>query len=170
VAATRGYATEVTADLLDDVTAIGADVPGPLLLEHASALFRRGRGESAETLIRERIGTVTDPAVAAQLQVILIRSLRNRADTTATLAVTERTAAIPGLPATAVRQLEWTRVWLLTLAGQPLPGAELDAMLAASPPQATRAPMRLSWPPRPVPPCRLATPTARWVCSGPTKS
>ena len=28
VTATRGYAPEVTADLLDDVAAIGADVPG----------------------------------------------------------------------------------------------------------------------------------------------
>ena len=81
VAATRVYAPEVTADLLDDVAAIGgANVPERLLLDHADALFRRGRGESAETLIRERIMAVTDPAVAAQLQVILIRSLMNRAE------------------------------------------------------------------------------------------
>ena len=85
VAATRGYAPEVTADLLDDVAAVGADMPGPLLLDHADALFRQGRGESAETLIRERIATVTDPAVAARLQLILIRSLMNRADAAAAL-------------------------------------------------------------------------------------
>ena len=130
VAATRGYAPEVTADLLGDVTAIGADVPEPLLLEQAAALFRQGRGESAEILIRERIGTVIDPEIAAQLQVILISSLMNRADTKAALTVIERTGAIAGLPAPAVRRLEWSRAWLLTLAGQPLPAAELDATLA----------------------------------------
>ena len=129
-AATRGYAPEVTAGLLDDVAAIGADVPGPLLLDHADALFRQGRGESAEMLIRERIATVTDPAVAARLQLILIRSLMNRADAAAALAVIERTAAIAGLPAATVRQLEGTRAWLLILAGQGLPAAELEAMLA----------------------------------------
>jgi DNA-binding CsgD family transcriptional regulator len=130
VAATRRYAPEVTADLLDDVAAIGADVPEQLLLEHADALFYRGRGQAAETLIRERIRTVTDARVAAQLQVILIRSLFNRADTTAALEVIGRTAAIAGLPAATVRQLEGTRAWLLVQAGQGLPPAELDAMMA----------------------------------------
>ncbi len=130
VAATRGYAPEVTADLLDDVAAVGADMPGPLLLDHADALFRQGRGESAETLIRERIATVTDPAVAARLQLILIRSLMNRADAAAALAVIERTASIAGLPAATVRQLEGTRAWLLIQAGQGLPAAELEATLA----------------------------------------
>jgi DNA-binding CsgD family transcriptional regulator len=130
VAATRGYAPEVTADLLDDVAKVGADVPGPLLLDHADALFRHGRGESAETLIRERIATVTDPAVAARLQLILIRSLMNRADPAAAQAVIERTAAIAGLPAATVRQLEGTRAWLLIQAGRGLPAAELEAMLA----------------------------------------
>ncbi len=130
VAATRGYAPEVTADLLDDVAAVGADVPEQLLLDHADALFYRGRGQAAETLIRERITTVTDPAVAAQMQVILIRSLFNRADTTAALDVIERTAAIAGLPVATVRQLEGTRAWLLVQAGQGLPAAELEAMMA----------------------------------------
>ena len=130
VAATRGYAPEVTADLLDDVAAVGADVPEPLLLDHVDALFYQGRGKSAETLIRERIMTVTDPAVAAQMQVILIRSLVNRADTAAALTVIERTAAIAGLPGATVRQLEATRAWLLVLAGQGRPAAELDAMMA----------------------------------------
>ncbi len=130
VAATREHAPEVTADLLDDVAAVGADVPDQLLLDHADALFRRGRGESAETLIRERIMTVTDPAVAAQLQAILIRSLMNRADTTAALQVIERTAAVAGLPAAALGQLEGSRAWLLVQAGQGLPPAELDAIMA----------------------------------------
>ena len=130
VAATRGYAPEVTADLLGDVAAIGADLPEPLLLDHVDALFRQGRGQSAETLIRDRIKTVTDPAVAARMQLILIRSLMNRADTAAALAVIERTAAIAGLPAATVRQLEGTRAWLLVLAGQPPPAAELDAAMA----------------------------------------
>jgi hypothetical protein len=94
------------------------------------ALFHRGRGEAAETLIRERIMTVTDAGVATQMQVILIRSLFNRADTAAALEVIEGTAAIAGLPAAAVRQLEGTRAWLLVLAGQPQPAAELDAMMA----------------------------------------
>src|SRR5262249_57174241 len=76
VAATRGYAPEVTADLLDDVAALGGpEVTGRLLLDRADALVHRGRGESAEALIRERIATVTDPGVAAQLQLLLIRSL-----------------------------------------------------------------------------------------------
>jgi len=130
VAATREHTPEVTAELLDDVAAVGADVPEQLLLAHVDALFHQGRGEAAETLIRERIRTVTDPAVATQMQVILIRSLINRADTTAALAVIERTAGIAGLPAAAVRQLEATRAWLLALAGQSLPAAELDAMRA----------------------------------------
>jgi len=130
VAATRGHAPEVTADLLDDVAAVGTDVPEQLLLDHADALFIRGRGEAAETLIRERIRTVTDPAVATQMQVILIRSLFNRADVEAALAVIERTAAIAGLPAAAVRQLEGTRAWLLVQAGQDQTAAELDAMMA----------------------------------------
>jgi hypothetical protein len=132
VAATREHAPEVTADLLDDVAAIGADMPEQLLLDHADALFHLGRGEAAETLIRERITTVTDPAVAAQLQTILIRSLSNRADTRGAVSVIERTAAIEGLPAATVRQLEGTRAWLLVQAGQPLPTAELDAMMAAA--------------------------------------
>jgi DNA-binding CsgD family transcriptional regulator len=130
VAATREYAPEVTADLLDDGAAIGAEVPEQLLLDQADALFHRGRGVSAETLIRARIRTATDPAVAAQLQVILIRSLVNRADITTALEVIGRTAAIAGLPATTVRQLEGTRAWLLVQAGQGLPAAELDAMMA----------------------------------------
>jgi len=131
VAATRGYAPEVTADLLDDVAALGgADVPEPLLLDHVQALFLRGRGKSAETLIRERITTVTDPAVAAQMQVILIRSLINRAATTAALDAIGQTTAIAGLPGTARRQLEATRAWLLVLAGQAPPAAELDTMMA----------------------------------------
>jgi DNA-binding CsgD family transcriptional regulator len=130
VAATRGYAPEVTADLLDDVTAVGADVPEPLLLDHAAALFLRGRGQAAETLIRARIRTVTDPGVAAQLQVILIRSLANRADLTAVLEVIGRTTAIAGLPAASIHQIEGTRAWLLAMAGQPPPAAELDAMMA----------------------------------------
>jgi DNA-binding CsgD family transcriptional regulator len=130
VAATRGYAPEVTADLLGDVAVIGVDLPEPLLLDHADALFRQGRGEAAETLIRDRITTVTDPAVAARMQLILIRSLMNRADTAAALEVIERTAAIAGLPAATVRQLEGTRAWLLVLAGQPPPAAELEATMA----------------------------------------
>lgn len=132
VAATREYAPEVTADLLDDVGAVGADMPEQLLLDHADALFHLGRGEAAETLIRERITTVTDPAVAAQLQTILIRSLSNRADTRGALSVIERTTAIEGLPAATVRQLEGTRAWLLVQAGQPVPAAELDAMMATA--------------------------------------
>ena len=130
VAATRGYAPEITADLLDDVAAIGADVPGQLLLDHADALFHRGRGQAAETLIRERIMTITDPAVAMRMQLILIRSLFNRADTTAALEVIGRTAAIAGLPAGTVRQLEGTRSWLLVQAGRAPPAAALDAMMA----------------------------------------
>jgi DNA-binding CsgD family transcriptional regulator len=130
VAATRGYAPEVTADLLDDVAAIGADVPEPLLLDHADALFRQGRGQSGETLIRDRIAAVADPAVAAQMQVILIRSLLNRADVAAALEVIGRTAAIAGLPDGIARQLEGTRAWLLVLAGQGPGVAELDAMMA----------------------------------------
>jgi DNA-binding CsgD family transcriptional regulator len=130
VAAIREYAPEVTAELLDDVAAVGADVPARLLLDHADALFRQGRGESAETLIRERMATVADPVVAAGLQLILIRSLMNRAEPAAALAVIGRTVVLAGLPGARVRQLEATRAWLLILAGQGLPAAELDAMMA----------------------------------------
>jgi DNA-binding CsgD family transcriptional regulator len=131
VEATRGYAPEVTADLLDDAAALGGpEVPDKLLLDHVDALFHRGRGQAAETLIRERIMTVTDPAVAAQMQQILIRSLANRADLSAVLAVIDRTVAIAGLPDATRRQLEGTRAFLLAQAGQPPPAAELDAMMA----------------------------------------
>ena len=105
-------------------------MPGQLLLDHADALFHRGRGQAAETLIRERIMTITDPAVAMRMQLILIRSLFNRADTTAALEVIGRTAAIAGLPAGTVRQLEGTRSWLLVQAGRAPPAAALDAMMA----------------------------------------
>jgi DNA-binding CsgD family transcriptional regulator len=127
VQATRGYAPEVTADLLDDAA---PDVPDRLLLDHVDALFHRGRGQAAETLIRERIMTVTDPAVAAQMQVILIRSLTNRANLPAVLAVIDRTVAIAALPDATRRQLEGSRAFLLAQAGQPPPAAELDAMMA----------------------------------------
>jgi DNA-binding CsgD family transcriptional regulator len=130
VAATAGHAPEVTADLLADVPAVRADMPEQLLLDHADALFNRGRGEAAEMLIRERIRTVSDPAIATRMQVILIRSLFNRADVAAALAVIERTAAIAGLSAAAIRMLEGTRAWLLVQAGQGLPAGELDAMMA----------------------------------------
>jgi len=131
VVATRGYAPEVTADLLDDVAALGGpELPEALLPDYVQALFLRGRGESAEAVVRDRIDTVTDPAVAAGLQLTLIRSLMNRADTAPALTAIERTAAIAGLPGAMLRQLEAVRAWLLVLAGQPLPAAELDAMLA----------------------------------------
>jgi DNA-binding CsgD family transcriptional regulator len=131
VAATRGYAPEVTADLLDDVAAVsGSDVPEPLLLDHASALFLRGRSESAETLIRHNIQAITDPAVALQMQVIMIRSLMNRGDVAAALAAIDQTAGIAGLPEAALNQLETTRAWLLALAGQIQPAVELDEMVA----------------------------------------
>ncbi|MGH3187200.1 MAG: hypothetical protein ACRDOL_08085 [Streptosporangiaceae bacterium] len=131
VEATRGYAPEVTADLLDDAAALGVpDMPDKLLLDHVDALFHQGRGQAAETLIRDRIMTITDPAVAGQMQVILIRSLANRADLTSALAVIDRTAAIAGLPSATRRQLQGTRVFLLAQAGQPPPADELDAMMA----------------------------------------
>jgi DNA-binding CsgD family transcriptional regulator len=128
---TRVHAPEVTADLLDDVAAIGgAEVPAALLADQAEALFTAGRCESAEALIRERITTVADPAAAARMQLTLIRSLMNRGDVEATLAVFARTLAIPGLPGTAQRQLQATRCWLLVLAGRVPPGTELGALMA----------------------------------------
>jgi len=131
VAATRLYAPEVTADLLSDVAAIsGPDMSEPLLRHRVEALFLRGRGEAAETLIRERITTVTDPAIAAQLQLTLIRSLTNRGETAAALAAIGQTTGIAGLPGATFRQLEAVRSWLLVLAGQAQPAAELDAMMA----------------------------------------
>jgi len=131
VAATRPYAPEVTADLLDDVAAIsGPEISEPLLLQRVEALFLRGRGQSAETLIRQRITTVTDPAVAAQLQLTLIRSLMNRGETAAALAAIGQTTGIAGLPGATLRQLEAVRSWLLVLAGRAPPAAELDEMMA----------------------------------------
>jgi DNA-binding CsgD family transcriptional regulator/tetratricopeptide (TPR) repeat protein len=128
---TRAHAPAVTADLLDDVVTIsGPDMPGPLLLDRVEALFLGGRGESAEAVIRERITTVTDHAVAAQMQTILIRSLANRGETAAALAAIDRTIAITDLPGATLRQLEATRSWLLIMAGRVPPVAERDAMLA----------------------------------------
>ncbi|HEY1915412.1 MAG TPA: LuxR C-terminal-related transcriptional regulator [Streptosporangiaceae bacterium] len=130
VAATRGYAPEVTADLLDDVALSGADLPEALLPDHAQALFLRGRGEAAEALVRARVATVTDPAVATRLQIIMIRSLTNRGAVAVGQEVLERTMAVPGLPAATHRELEAQRAWLLFMAGRPLPAIELDALLA----------------------------------------
>ena len=130
VAATRRFAPEVTADPRNGLAAIEPNVPEQLLLDQADVLFHQGHGQAAETLIRERIMTVADPAVATQLQIILVRSLVNRAETTGALEVIERTATITGLPAAAVRQLEGTRAWLLVQAGQGLAATELDAIMA----------------------------------------
>jgi DNA-binding CsgD family transcriptional regulator len=131
VAATRSYAPEVTADLLDDVAAqSGPAVPEPMLADYVTALFRHGRAQSAETVIRARIASVTDPSLAAQLQTTLIRSLINRADVSAALAAIESTLAVPGLPGPAASELETIRAWLLGMVGQPLAAAELDALVA----------------------------------------
>jgi DNA-binding CsgD family transcriptional regulator len=101
-----------------------------LRADYATALFRHGRAQSAETVIRARIAAVTDPSVAAQLQATLIRSLINRADVPAALAAIESTLAVPGLPGPAARELETMRAWLLGMVGEPLPTAELDALVA----------------------------------------
>jgi DNA-binding CsgD family transcriptional regulator len=131
VAATRSYAPEVTADLLDDVASrSGPEVPEPMLVDYVTALFRHGRAQSAETVIRARIASVTDPSLAAQLQAILIRSLINRADVSAARAAIESTLAVPGLPGPAASELETIRAWLLGMVGQPLAAAELDALVA----------------------------------------
>jgi DNA-binding CsgD family transcriptional regulator len=131
VAATRSYAPEVTADLLDDVTATGGpDVPPPMLADYVTALFRHGRAQSAEAVVRARIAAVTDPSVAARLQLILIRSLINRADVPAALAAIKASLAVPGLPGPAARQLESIRAFVLTTAGEPLPASEADALMA----------------------------------------
>ena len=55
-------------------------LPQRVLLQRADELFRTGRGAAAERLVRERIGEVRDPAVAAGLQRVLITSQINRAD------------------------------------------------------------------------------------------
>ena len=142
VAATSGnfaelHAPEMIASLLDDVAAIseaagagGAAMPEPLLQQRAEALFLAGRGESAEALIRGRITAVTDPPVAAHLQLTLIRSLANRGETDAALEAIERTTAIAGLPGPVRRQLEAIRCWLLVLAGRPPAADERDALMA----------------------------------------
>jgi DNA-binding CsgD family transcriptional regulator len=131
VAATRAYAPEVTADLLDDVAATsGPDVPEPMLLDHVTALFRHGRAVSAEAVVRARIATVTDPSVAAQLQLTLIRSLINRADVAAALTAIDASLAVSGLPGPVTRQLESIRTWVQAMVGEPPPAAELDALQA----------------------------------------
>jgi hypothetical protein len=54
----------------------------------------------------------------------------NRGETTAALAAIGQTTGIAGLPGATLRQLETVRSWLLVLAGQAPPAAELDAMMA----------------------------------------
>src|SRR6202012_9936 len=130
VEATRAHAPAITAGLLGDVAAIGADIPDQLLLDHALALFHRGHGQSAETLIRERMSTVTDLGVAVQLQATLISSLFNPADVPAPREVMDSTIPTPGLPDPTARRLQANRASLLALSGRPLPDAELEAMLA----------------------------------------
>ena len=103
------------------------------------------------------------------MQVILIRSLANRGDLGAVLAVIERTIAIARLPDATRRQLEGTRAFLLAQAGQPPPAAELDAMMArftAAGDQDAQA----CWPPSPCAPSCPATRTGRWSSSGTARS
>ncbi|HXP54324.1 MAG TPA: LuxR C-terminal-related transcriptional regulator [Streptosporangiaceae bacterium] len=131
MAATRSCPPEVTADLLDDVAATsGPDVPPPMLVDYVTSLFRHGRAQSAEAVVRARIAAVTDPSVAARLQLFLIRSLINRADVPAALAAIAASLAVPGLPGPAARQLESIRAFVLTMVGEPLPAAEVDALIA----------------------------------------
>jgi DNA-binding CsgD family transcriptional regulator len=117
---TRLSSPEVAADLLGDAEAIAA-LPAPaeekLLVQRALDLFLAGRGRAAERVVRDRIGTVTDRAVAGGLQAVLIRSLVNRADIDGSLAAIDRTTAIPGLPQPIRAQMEALRGWVRLLDG-----------------------------------------------------
>jgi DNA-binding NarL/FixJ family response regulator len=64
------------------------------------------------------------------MQLLLIRSLMNRADIPAALAALDRTIAIPALPDATRRQLEGSRAFLLAQAGRAPDAAEQDAMMA----------------------------------------
>ena len=130
---TRLTSPEVAADLLGDAEAIVA-LPSPaeekLLVQRTLDLFLAGRGRAAEQLIRERIGTVTDRAVAGGLQSVLIRSLVNRADVDGSLAAIDRTAAIPGLPPPVLAQMDALRSWVRLLDGELPTAAEGEALLS----------------------------------------
>jgi DNA-binding CsgD family transcriptional regulator len=130
---TRLTSPEVAADLLGDADAIAA-LPPPaeekLLVQRSLDLFLAGRGRAAEQLIRERIGTVTDRAVAGGLQSVLIRSLVNRADVDGSLAAIDRTAAIPGLPPPVLAQMDALRSWVRLLDGELPTVAEGEALLS----------------------------------------
>ena len=129
---TRLTSPEVAADLLGDAETI-ADVATvdseKLLMQRSVDLFLAGRGPAAEQLIRERIGTVTDRAVAGGLQSVLIRSLVNRADIGGALAAIDRTTAIPGLPPQVRAQLDALRCWVRLLDGNLPTPAEGETML-----------------------------------------
>ena len=131
VSESRLFAPEVAADLLAEAEVTGInDEPDARLYERLQDLFLAGRGELADQLIRERIAGVRNPDVAAGMQTLLIRSLVNRAETDAAVATIERTAAIPGLPAPIVNQLQSLRLWVLMLAGRPPSADETAALLA----------------------------------------
>jgi DNA-binding CsgD family transcriptional regulator len=126
----RLFAPEVAADLLAEAEATGiGDKSDGRLYERLQDLFLAGRGELADQLIRERIRGVRNPDVAAGMQTLLIRSLVNRAETDAAVATIERTAAIPGLPAPILNQMQSLRLWVLLLAGRPPSAGETAALL-----------------------------------------
>jgi hypothetical protein len=113
-------APAVAADLLGDAESLADLGAGSedLLRQRVQHLFVAGRGRDAEQLVAARIGAVRDPAIAAELQVILLRSLVNRAETTSALEVIERILARPAIPSETRHAAQTQREWLLLLLGQ----------------------------------------------------
>ena len=133
VAASGTFAPQVAVDLLalaDGLTTRDDPAAERVLLQRADELFRTGRGAAAERLVRERIGEVRDPAVAAGLQRVLITSQINRADVDGALDSMGRTLSIEQLPPPVRRSLEAQRQWLLLLGGRFDRLADLDALRA----------------------------------------
>jgi DNA-binding CsgD family transcriptional regulator len=126
--AADGYRPSLVADHLLQAAGTGS-VPVWVDSPHGAAAAARAHLAQAATGLPDDVPAIA-PDVPERLLVDHVGSLMNRADTTAALEVLEATAAIAGLPASTVRQLEGTRAWLLMLAGQPLHAAELDAMMA----------------------------------------
>ena len=112
-------APAVAADLLADADSLADLGSGSeeMLRQRAQHLFVAGRGREAEQLVSARIGAVRDPAIAAELQVILLRSLVNRAETAPALEIIDRILGRPMIRPATRHWAEAQREWLLLMLG-----------------------------------------------------
>ncbi|GAB2670822.1 LuxR family transcriptional regulator [Gordonia jinhuaensis] len=108
-----------SADADVDYPGAGVDPDGKSddLLRRVHRLVGSGRAPAAEELICDRMRTVTEWSVAAELQLVLVDQLINRAQTHAAAALIERLADLD-LPGDVDERLTLARLRLTLLSGQ----------------------------------------------------